>query len=763
MNSQVRSHVYRKYFSTKLKWKDCHGHGRRFLRQNKKPSVLLIAPTLLFYWALYEEDNSNSIEDGTTSASMSDDIQRKVNKTNHFSAFWHPTNKAYCQDESTSSTMTPTRPQTIPLPTRQQQIANLKGRTQSNPLDVLVIGGGATGAGTALDAATRGGLSVGLIDRGDFGTETSSRSTKLIWAGIKYIATAFSSLLRFHNVTRPIGAVKDFYDEYCMVMGAHKERRLLLENNPHLTNWVPIAIPFSSWLSVPPPFHHPMFTVAPVVMPGVMKLYDAMGGFACPPSHVMGKKRALRKFPQLTDDVKYFQIFYEGQHNDSRTNTCIALTAAEEGAMVANYVEMIGIISDETTGKAIGINCRDNLSGQEFDVYSKSIIFCGGPFTDALRQFEDPDSKPAVAAAAGTHIVLPSYYCPGGIGMLDINTSDGRFLFFLPWEGHTLVGTTDRKEPANSEYGPPEEEIQWLLKEVQKYIAGDVKVRRSDVLSAWQGYRPLASDPHAELGAPVSRDHVISTNPKTGVTFITGGKWTTYREMAEDVVNRVMKLNHLTPNNNGGSTTATRPLRGGVGYKRNLPITLVQEFGVSESSAKHLARTYGMNALDVCQMAVPTSKRWPRFGNLLVEGFPYLECEIPYICRHEMCVTVKDVLTLRTRIAYLNKEAAVSIAPKVAQLMAKEMGWSRKETKRQLDDALLALQNFGGNIPDHKYIEATESQAKTVRDVFVKMDLGGNGFIDLTEFIDCCAMLGIPFKNRKDAKKVFDTIDKNGK
>ena len=156
-------------------------------------------------------------------------------------------------------------------------------------------------------------------------------------------------------------------------------------------------------------------------------------------------------------------------------------------------------------------------TGHEFDVYAKSIIFCGGPFTDSLRQMEDPDCKPAVAAAAGTHIVLPSYYCPGGIGMLDINTSDGRFLFFLPWQGSTLVGTTDRKGPAVVRCGTTGRGNSMVAQgspNVSK--SDDIKVRRADVLSAWQGFRPLASDPNAPPGAPVSRDHVISTNPKDG-------------------------------------------------------------------------------------------------------------------------------------------------------------------------------------------------------------------------------------------------------
>jgi glycerol-3-phosphate dehydrogenase len=621
---------------------------------------------------------------------------------------------------------------------------------------VLVVGGGATGAGTVLDAATRG-LSAALIERGDFGCETSSRSTKLIWAGIRYVATAVSSLLRWRNVTRPIEAVRDFSSEFRMVLSAHRERRILLENNPHLTYWVPIAIPVSSWIATPAPFGHPLFSVAPLMFPAVFKAYDAMSGFTCPPSHVMGRRRARRKFPQLDEDVRYFQVFYEGAHNDARTNTYLALTAAQEGACVTNYTEMVGLLKDDVTGRAVGVRCRDNMTGDEFDVRAKAIVFAGGPFTDELRRMESPTAKPAVAAAAGTHIVLPGYYCPGGIGMLDINTSDGRFLFFLPWEGSTIVGTTDRKGPAVSDPEPPEEEIQWILSEVEKYLAPELKVRRADVLSAWRGFRPLASDPHLPPGAPVSRDHVVSTHPETGVTFITGGKWTTYRHMAEDVLDRVVELHDLK--HVGPCVIEHLPLRGGEGYTRNVPIMLVQEFGVSEATAKHLARSYGMHAFEVCRMAEPTSKRWPRFGNLLLEGYPYLECEIEYACKNEMVCTVKDMLTLRMRLAYVNKEAALSIAPRVADLMAKSLGWSRKERNRHLKEAEELIQTFGGAYPNRAEDRLSFiSTVSDVRDLFQTFDVGDTGYIDLTEFKDVAKMLGL---SDDEASRTFKKIDKN--
>ena len=648
----------------------------------------------------------------------------------------------------------PTKIVSKPLPTRAQQLQRLKSK---QVFDVLVVGGGATGAGTALDATTRG-LSTALIERGDFGSETSSRSTKLIWAGIRYIATAISALLQWHNLGRPLKALQDCAGEFQMVLSAHKERRLLLENNPHLTYWVPIAIPITSWIATPAPFGHSLFGMAPLVFPAVFKAYDGMSGFTCPPSHVMRTSRAQRKFPQLDDrHVKYFQVFYEGAHNDARTNTYLALTAAQEGACVTNYTEMIGLLKD-ADGKAVGVTCRDNRSGDEFEVYAKAIVFAGGPFTDELRTLEDPTAKPAVAAAAGTHIVLPGYYCPGGFGMLDINTSDGRFLFFLPWEGSTIVGTTDRKGPAVSTVEPPEEEIQWILKEVETYLSPELKVRRSDVLSAWQGFRPLASDPNLTPGAPVSRDHVVSTNPQTGVTFITGGKWTTYRHMAEDVVNRVIDYHGWTEKA-GPCVTESLPLRGGEGYTRNVPIRLVQEFGVSEATAKHLAHAYGMHAFEVCRLAAPTHKRWPRCGNLLLEGYPYLECEIEYACRNEMVCTVKDMLTLRLRLAYINKEAALSIAPRVADLMATSLGWSRREKKRQLQEAENMIHTFGGSYPNHvdDKLLSSISTVSDVRDLFHSLDVADTGNIDVAKFQQVAKQIGM---NETEAARTFEAIDK---
>jgi glycerol-3-phosphate dehydrogenase len=285
--------------------------------------------------------------------------------------------------------------------------------------------------------------------------------------------------------------------------------------------------------------------------------------------------------------------------------------------------------------------------------------------------------------------------------------------------------------------------------------AGDggagLEIRRTDVLSAWQGFRPLASDPNAPPGAPVSRDHVISENPDTGITFITGGKWTTYREMAEDVIDRVVK-SHGLGDKAGPCVTDNILLRGGVGYTRNLPIQLVQEFGVTIEVAEHLASTYGTHAIEVLRTG-----NEPRGGKSLLPGYPYLEREVDYACKNEMAGTVTDMLTLRTRLAYLDSDAAAMVAPRIADLMAKSLGWSKKRKKEELGRALEAIGNFGGPIP-----KSQKQSIHTMEDLFHSFDVNKSGYISYDELRLCMKHFGIPFNSEKEALTAFNAIDKNG-
>mmetsp|Transcript_48819 Transcript_48819/g.118151 ORF Transcript_48819/g.118151 Transcript_48819/m.118151 type:complete len:762 (+) Transcript_48819:211-2496(+) len=586
------------------------------------------------------------------------------------------------------------------LPTRTEQVERLKqiGQVQEyeEQFDILVVGGGATGAGIALDSAVRG-LKTACIERGDFSSETSSRSTKLIWAGIKYMATASAMLLSTKLVTNPLATVQDFVSEMKMVFNCHQERKFMMQQQEHLCNWIPIVIPFTSWHVSPPPFNHPLFGFFPVLAPPVLKFYDALSQFTCPPSFIMTPTKVKTKFPQLEEStLKYCAVFYEAQHNDARTNIAIALTAAERGASIANYVEMVDVITDDNDNKkVIGVKATDRMTGKTFEIRAKKVIFAGGPFTDKLRELEEgpEEMKPAVNGGPGTHIVLPGYLCPSDMGLLDYNTSDGRFLFMLPWMGHTLVGTTDKKSPAETLPAAPEDEVEWLLKECSKYLSPDVQLRRSDVLSTWRGWRPLAVDPHAPPGAPVSRDHIISENPDTGVIFIAGGKWTTWREMAQDVVDRIVG------SSGPECTTLDIKLFGGDGYKKNLSIELIQKFGMPQDVAEHLVNTYGARSWEVCDQIDPSSKKkWSDFGTRLAEGFPYLDLDVVWACREYAC-TIEDVLSRRTRLAFLNKEAALQAIPMVADIMAKELGWSGRVKKQQIAAAEKYIGSYGGRIP----------------------------------------------------------------
>lgn len=520
----------------------------------------------------------------------------------------------------------------------------------------------------------------------------------------------------------------------------------LVESNVHST----LLCSFQ-W---PPPFGHWLFSFFPLLAPAVFKFYDGLSQFTCPPSYIMRSKEAREKFPQLNDrDIKYCAVFYEGQHNDARTNLAIAMTAAEKGAHISNYVEMKEAILDES-GKVIGIKALDRIAGDSFEIYGKNAIFAGGPFTDALREMEtDEEVKPAVQGASGSHIVLPGYYAPKDMGLLDYNTSDGRFLFFLPWQGSVLVGTTDKKCAPETSPHPPEDEIQWMLKECEKYLSPSLKVRRSDVLSAWRGWRPLAADPHRPPGGQVSRDHVISTNPKSGVTFIAGGKWTTWREMAEDVLDKTLGDNHPKCN------TLDIMLHGGDGYSESLSIELIQKYGLDQRVAEHLVKTYGGRVWEVAERCAPTGKVWPRYGIPLASSYPYIEAEVRFACQEYAC-TVEDILSRRTRIAFLNKDAATQMLPRVADIMAEELGWSKKVKAAQIKAAEEYLDSYGGRVPKEDELALRLPLHEDIMQVFAEIDTDGSGFLDLQEVKEMAARLGNPLSYKK-AKAVFDEMDKN--
>jgi glycerol-3-phosphate dehydrogenase len=581
--------------------------------------------------------------------------------------------------------------------------------------DLLIIGGGATGSGAALDAAKRG-LKVICIEQEDFASATSSRSTKLLWGGSRYLVQALVSLLSFdlRLLRAPASTMKKFMEEFRMVLNCHRERTFMMKNQPHLTQWLPIAVPLDKWLIWPPPFGYPPAALGPLgLFVLFFKFYDALSGFQCPPSHVMSRQRALRKFPQLDcGKIKYCSVFYEGMHDDARTNLAVAQTAALEGAVVLNYLQATSFLREgegEATGRVVGARVEDKVTGDSFAIRAKSVLLCGGPFTDELRRLEEPHCSPAVTGAAGTHIVLPAYFAPAGIGLVDMSTSDGRFLFFLPWNDHVLVGTTDHPCRPSMRPVAQEAEIMWLLHEASKYLSPELRLRRGDVLSAWAGIRPLASDPHASSSAQASRDHVVSHNPHTGVVFVSGGKWTTFREMAQDAVDKVIavtpQLRSLQSQLFPCSTLHTH-LVGFEGYSENLAARLAQQHDVSFAVAQRLARAYGGRAQQVLRIAQEEATMWEGEGSaekeerlLLVPGHPILQAEVTFAARCDWALHCEDVLARRTRLLFLDKAAALRALPRVVRLMAKELRWDEATQQAETQRCLQYMRHFGGARP----------------------------------------------------------------
>jgi glycerol-3-phosphate dehydrogenase len=560
---------------------------------------------------------------------------------------------------------------------RLEQIADLKKSNtgdKQDEYDILVIGAGATGAGVALDAATRG-LKVAVVERGDFSCGTSSKSTKLVHGGVRYLEKAVWNL---------------DYAQYQLVKEALKERTYFLRTAPHLSSWLPIMLPLDKWWKVP------------YYWAGT-KFYDFLAGSeGIESSYFLTRSKALDAFPMLKQaGLVGALVYYDGAHNDSRMNVSIAMTAALYGATVVNHMEVTGLLKDEN-GKLCGATVKDRIPERDgkkadsFNVKAKCIINCTGPFTDGIRKMDDPNCKEIVAPASGVHIILPGYYSPAKMGLIDPSTSDGRVIFFLPWQGNTIAGTTDEPAAISTDPLPDEKSIQWILNEVSHYLSPDINVRRGDVLAAWSGLRPLVKDPKAKNTESLVRSHLVDIS-ESGLLTCAGGKWTTYRQMAEECVDAAIKAFHLQPRPvtnaprvsgteavddgaslDGSCQTHRVRLIGAHGWSRTLFIHLIQHFGVETEVAKHLTESYGDRAWTVAALCRPTDKRFPARGERISQLYPFVDGEIRYAVRHEYAQTAVDVLARRTRLAFLNAQAALEALPRVIDIMAEELSWDRK-------------------------------------------------------------------------------------
>jgi glycerol-3-phosphate dehydrogenase len=480
--------------------------------------------------------------------------------------------------------------------------------------DIAVIGGGASGLGVALDALSRG-LSVVLVEKSDFAKGTSSRSTKLLHGGVRYLAQGDVSL----------------------VFEALKERGGLLKNAPHLTHNQPFIIPIYTL------FDRLQYSVG-------LKIYDWMAGrLRLGKSRFISKEETVKRLPQIKQKgLRGGVVYHDGQFDDARLALCVAMTCDELGGCMLNYTKVNGLEKDDS-GKIKGIQVRDMIGGINHSIQAKMVVNATGVFADKILQMDQPEAPKSIRPSQGIHLVLDKSFLGGNDALMIPKTSDGRVLFAVPWQGKLVLGTTDTlREKPQLEPEALQKEIDFVLETAASYLVKPPA--REDVLSVYAGLRPLAAP--KEKGAKtkeISRSHKVILSESNLVT-ITGGKWTTFRKMGEDTVEYFRKVT-------GESLKPSASLN--IHYR-----------GYTDNPPSGHWKGYGCDAEIIKQMI----KENPEKGDLLHPNYPYTKAEVIWAVKNEMAMHVEDILARRLRILFLDARAALAMAPKVATIMAQELG-----------------------------------------------------------------------------------------
>ncbi len=505
---------------------------------------------------------------------------------------------------------------------RQEMLDAAKNK--SGYFDVVIIGGGATGLGTAVDAASRG-YSALLLEQHDFAKGTSSRSTKLVHGGVRYLQQGNVSL----------------------VLEALRERGLLIQNAPHLVRNQSFIVPNYDW------WEGPFYGVG-------MKVYDMLAGkLGLGPSKNLSLQDTIEKLPTLErEGLRGGVIYYDGQFDDSRMAINLVQTAADHGGTLINYAKVTGLI--KSNDMMDGVKVKDQLSGDEFEVNGRVIINATGVFTDNIVQMDNPKAKPMIAPSQGIHLVIDREFSPGDSAIMVPHTDDGRVLFAVPWNGKLVLGTTDTPVKETSlEPRAFEEEIEFILKHATQYLTGNPT--RKDVRSVFAGLRPLVKAGDDKDTASLSRDHTLIVS-KSGLVTITGGKWTTYRKMAQDTIDQAATVAGL---NKEDCITENLRIHG---WLKN----------VDKDDPLH---HYGSDRVEIQKIIKDT----PELGKPLHDRLPYLKAEVKWSVQNEMAMTVEDVLARRTRSLLLDAKASVEMAPEVARLMAEEFGYDNDWQNNQIE------------------------------------------------------------------------------
>jgi glycerol-3-phosphate dehydrogenase len=511
---------------------------------------------------------------------------------------------------------------------RTEQLAQL---TATPVYDILIIGGGATGLGCAVDAASRGYKTL-LLEKYDFAKGTSSRATKLVHGGVRYLAQGNIRLVR----------------------EALYERGRLLQNAPHICHTLSFVVPSYKW------WHKWYYGLG-------LWVYEFLSAkLSLGKTKLLSKKKALDMLPGLSlDNFNGGVLYFDGQFDDSRLAINLAQTAVEQGATVLNYCGVKNFIKKD--GKIIGITATDEMSGSNAKVYAKVVINATGVFADSILQLAENHTAHTIAPSQGIHLVVDKHFFEGEAGMMIPKTDDARVLFAIPWHSKLLLGTTDT--PVNTITTEPiaaKEEIDFVIRNFNRYTAKDITY--ADVRSVFAGLRPLANA-GGKKTAVMPRDHQIKILP-SGLVHVTGGKWTTYRRMAEDAINNAAQSGGLTAK---------------ICKTKNLQI-----HGWDKNVTDNHLSVYGADAVGIKKMMEAdtglTEKIHP--------AYPYTKAEVKWMVQNEMAITVEDVLARRIRLLFLDAAAAMEAAPGVAALMAAEMKQGKAWETKQVDDFVALAKGY---------------------------------------------------------------------
>ena len=494
--------------------------------------------------------------------------------------------------------------------------------------DVLIVGGGATGLGAALEAASRGYRTL-LLEARDFAQATSSRSTKLVHGGVRYLQQ---------------GNVK-------LVLEALRERGRMLRNAPHLAHRRAFIIPaYSLW-------EFPFYGVG-------LTLYDVLAGKeSLGRSRILSKAQVLKELPTVRQKgLQGGILYYDGQFDDARYAITLMRTVFEQGGVALNYAPVMSLIKEN--GAVCGAIASDSETGTVFECRAKVVINATGIFSDDLRRMDAPASSKILSVSQGSHLVLPREFLPGNSALMVPRTSDGRVLFAIPWHNHVVVGTTDDPVP-QAEYEPRAmaSEQAFLIEHIERYLGR--RPKSEEILSMWSGQRPLVKQADASSTAAISRDHTVLMSPSKLVT-VTGGKWTTYRKMGEDVINKAATLAQLPA---VASKTAELRLHGWAPEEDS--VTADGEW----------QRVYGSDMMEIANLGRSNADS----GKLLHARLPFEQAEVRWAARFEMARTVEDVLARRTRALFLDAHASIDAAPVVSQILAAELGRDEAWRKDQVE------------------------------------------------------------------------------